>query len=302
MNDLAIHLKDVSKKFDYFSLNNVNLALPTGQIMGFVGANGAGKSTTIRLMLGLLQADSGDVNVLGKSMPANQTLIKRDIGYSSEEMKLYGGKNLAWHISFIKSIFPSWDDHYCDDLINRFGLNLEQKIKQFSKGQHIKAQLLLVLARQPKLLILDEPTTGLDPVARQEVNKELALILKDEKRTVLFSSHNTSDVEKISDQITFIDRGRIIDSQDKESFLENWRRIQVELPSEQSIITMDGIVATEREGRLAAVISNKFTPSILEAYKQHNIKVLAVENMSLEEIFLANVNYRRESKSFGETL
>ncbi len=84
MNDLAIHLKDVSKKFDYFSLNNVNLALPTGQIMGFVGANGAGKSTTIRLMLGLLQADSGDVNVLGKSMPANQTLIKRDIGYSSE--------------------------------------------------------------------------------------------------------------------------------------------------------------------------------------------------------------------------
>jgi ABC-2 type transport system ATP-binding protein len=299
MNELAIHLENVSKHFNYFDLNNINLALPTGQIMGFVGANGAGKSTTIRIIMGLMQADSGTAKVLGQEMPKFQTQIKHNVGYSSEEMKLYGGKNLGWHMAFIKSIYLGWDDNYAKELLQRFDLNLEQKIKQFSKGQHIKAQLLLVLARKPKLLVLDEPTTGLDPVARQEVNNELALILKDEERTVLFSSHNTADVEKISDQITFIDRGAIIDTNDKETFLENWRRIQVELPSDQPMVPIGNIVQIEQDGRLAAVISNQFFPSILEAYQQQNIKVLAVENMTLEEIFLANVNHRRQAQNIG---
>ncbi|WP_339722712.1 ABC transporter ATP-binding protein [uncultured Paraglaciecola sp.] len=299
MNEIAIHLENVSKHFSYFDLKNINLALPTGQIMGFVGANGAGKSTTIRIIMGLMQADSGTATVLGQTMPKFQTQIKHHVGYSSEEMKLYAGKNLGWHMAFIKSIYPGWDDNYAKELLQRFDLNLEQKIKQFSKGQHIKAQLLLVLARKPKLLVLDEPTTGLDPVARQEVNNELALILKDEERTVLFSSHNTADVEKISDQITFIDRGAIIDTNDKESFLENWRRIQVELPSDQPMVPTGNIVQIEQDGRLAAVISNQFCPSILEAYQQQNIKVIAVENMSLEEIFLANVNHRRQAKIVG---
>ena len=299
MNDLAIQLENVSKHFNYFDLNNINLTLPKGQIMGFVGANGAGKSTTIRIIMGLMQADSGKTTVLGQEMPKFQTQIKRNLGYSSEEMKLYGGKDLGWHMAFIKSIYSGWDDNYANELLHRFDLNLEQKIKQFSKGQHIKAQLLLVLARKPKLLVLDEPTTGLDPVARQEVNNELALILKDEERTVLFSSHNTADVEKISDQITFIDRGSIIDTNDKETFLENWRRIQVELPSNHPMVLMGNIVQIEQDGRLASVISNQFCPSILEAYQQQNIKVLAVENMSLEEIFLANVNHRRQAQNIG---
>lgn len=294
MNKLAIQLNNVSKHFKYFNLNNINLTLPTGQIMGFVGANGAGKSTTIRIILGLMQADQGDVTVLGQSMPESQTQVKKSLGFSSEEMKLYGDKNLDWHIQFIKSIYPNWDDHYAGELLKRFDLNLEQKIKQLSKGQHIKAQLLLVLARKPRLLVLDEPTTGLDPVARQEVNHELALILKDEERTVLFSSHNTADVEKISDQITFIDRGSIIDSNDKESFLENWRRIKVELPSEHPLTPMGCTVQVEQQGLLASITCNEFTPAILEAYQQQNIAIHAVEHMTLEEIFLANVNYCRQ--------
>jgi ABC-2 type transport system ATP-binding protein len=295
-NEFAIKLQNVSKEFNYFSLNNVDLTLPTGQIMGFVGANGAGKSTTIRLIMGLMQANSGDVEVLGKKMPLHQTLVKQDIGFSSEEMKLYGNQNLAWHIGFIKSIYPTWNDAYCQELLKRFDLNLAQKVKQFSKGQYVKAQLLLVLARQPKLLVLDEPTTGLDPVARQEVMQELALILKDEERTILFSSHSTSDVEKISDQITFIDRGRIIDSEDKESFIENWRKIHIELPSEHPMVPIGNIINIDQDGRLAALTTNRFLPSMVEACQQQNIKVLAVENMSLEEIFLANVNYRREGE------
>lgn len=302
MQDLAIQLQNVNKHFNYFDLKNIDLVLPKGQIMGFVGANGAGKSTTIRIMMGLMQADSGEVSVLGQPMPTMQTQIKQDVGFSSEEMKLYGNKNLAWHINFIRSVYPNWDQAYTKELLQRFDLNLEQKISQFSKGQHIKAQLLLVLARKPKLLILDEPTTGLDPVSRQEVNNELALILKDEDRTVIFSSHNTADVEKISDQITFIDRGRIIDSQDKESFLDNWRQIQLETPSELPIVANGNVCHIEQTGRLASVITHKFNPMMLEAYQQQNIKVLAVDNMSLEEIFLANVNRSRRAATKGQLL
>jgi ABC-2 type transport system ATP-binding protein len=293
MSEYAIQLQNVSKHFSYFDLRNIDLTLAKGQIMGFVGANGAGKSTTIRLIMGLMQADEGSVSVMGHKLPQEQSALKYRVGFSSEEMKLYGKKNLGWHIDFIRSIYADWDDKYAKELLHRFDLNLEQKIKQFSKGQHIKAQLLLVLARKPELLVLDEPTTGLDPVARQEVNKELALILKDETRTVLFSSHNTTDVEKISDQITFIDRGTIIDTNDKESFLENWKRIQLELPSHHALTPLGATINVEQEGRLASVICNEFSPDIVDAYRQQNIKVHATENMTLEEIFLANVNYRR---------
>lgn len=297
MNDLAIKLTDVSKQFKYFGLKNINLSLPTGQIMGFVGANGAGKTTAIRIIMGLMEADSGTVEVLGQSMPDHQTTVKQSVGFSSEEMKLYSGQNLDWHIRFIKSIYPSWDDAYAQELLKRFDLNLEQKIKQFSKGQHIKAQLLLVLARKPRLLVLDEPSTGLDPVARQEVMQELALILKDEERTILFSSHNTSDVEKISDQITFIDKGSIIDSDDKESFLEHWRKIQVELPSDHPMLPIGNVIDIEQNGRLASLTTNHFNPDIIHACEQQNAKVHVVNKMSLEEIFLANVRYCRQGES-----
>ena len=294
MTEIALKLQNVCKRFPYFALKNINLELSTGQIMGFIGANGAGKTTSIRLLMGLMQADSGDVEVLNYSMPKYQTIAKQNIGFGSEDMKLYGGMNLGWHINFIKSIYSGWDDNYAQELLKRFDLNLTQKTKGFSKGQHVKAQLLLVLARKPKLLILDEPTTGLDPVARQEVLQELALILRDEDRTVLFSSHNTADVEKISDQITFIDRGAIVDSQDKESYLERWKRIRVDLPGDSVLPEIKGVVQVDQNGRLASVVTNNFSESIINALKNTSANINEVENLSLEEIFLASVNYNRK--------
>ena len=126
----------------------------------------------------------------------------------------------------LRSINPTWDSVYADELVHRFGLNPRQKIKGLSHGQRVKAALLLVLARRPKLMILDGPTTGLDPVVRHEVLGELMNAMEDESRTILFSSHNTQDVEQISDLIAFIDRRQIIDSRDKETFLDSWRRLR----------------------------------------------------------------------------
>ncbi|HXU33138.1 MAG TPA: ABC transporter ATP-binding protein [Thermoanaerobaculia bacterium] len=297
MSDLAVHFSGVGKTYPHFTLDDIHLELPTGSIQGFIGANGAGKSTTLRILMGLVHQDRGTVQVLGHSMPASQVAAKRDIGYVSEDLRLYKAATLAWHMSFVRSIFPGWDAAYAEELARRFDLKPEQKIKGLSHGQRVKAALLLALARRPRLLVLDEPTTGLDPVARHEVLGALTEVLADERRTVLFSSHNTLDVEQISDRITFIDRGRILDSDDKESFLDRWRRVRLEVPANAVLPEVPGIVDATRSGRLAVVTTDHYQPDLAAAYQKAGATVFAVEAMTLEEIFVADVRSRRERKA-----
>jgi len=296
MNELAVHFEDVNKRYAHFTLNDVSFDLPAGSIMGFIGANGAGKSTTIRILMGLVHQDAGSVRVLGHTMPAEQTSAKMDIGFVSEDMRLYGAATLGWHMEFIRSIFPKWDAPYATDLLRRFDLKAEQKIKGLSHGQRVKAALLLALARRPKLLVLDEPTTGLDPVARREVLGELMAVLADEDRTILFSSHNTLDVEQISDQITFIDRGRIIDSADKEIFLDRWRRLRLALPPDAALPHIPGVVEIGGSGRLPVVTTKSFEPGMVSACNDSGATVQAIDTMTLEEIFVANVQSRRQEQ------
>lgn len=208
MNHMAIELEGVCKSYRFFELQNVSLHLRRGTIMGLIGPNGAGKSTTIRILMGLVDQDRGEVRVLGRRVPDQQVTAKWDIGFASDDMRLYGAMTMDWHMNFMKSIYESWDAGYAQLLLKRFGLQAEQKIKGLSYGQRVKAALLLVIARRPKLVVLDEPTTGLDPVARHEILRELSDVMADEDRSILFSSQNTQDVEQISDCIMFIDRGR----------------------------------------------------------------------------------------------
>jgi ABC-2 type transport system ATP-binding protein len=294
MNDLAVELSGVSKKYRYFTLEDIHLKLPRGQIMGLIGANGAGKSTTIRILMGLVHQDAGEVRVLGHRMPAQQVAAKWDIGFASEDMRLYDSMTLDWHMRFMRSIYPNWDAPYAQILVKRFGLRAEQKMKGVSHGQRVKAALLLVLARKPQLLVLDEPTTGLDPVARHEILRELTGVMAEEGRSILFSSHNTQDVEQISDQITFIDRGRIIDSMDKETYLDRWRRLRLEVPLGIELPPLPGIVGVQRHGRLAVATSNAFVPDLAHAYEYTGARVKSIESMTLEEIFVANVEHSRE--------
>jgi ABC-2 type transport system ATP-binding protein len=268
--------------------------------MGLIGPNGAGKSTLIRILLGLVHQDSGSVQVLGQAMPDQQVAAKWQVGFASEDMRLYGQATLDWHIRFISSIYPSWDAAYAKSLLRRFDLKEEQKIKGLSHGQRVKAVLLLILARRPRLLLLDEPTTGLDPVARQEVLAELSQILADDERTILFSSHNTTDVERLSDQITFIDRGRIIDTKDKENFLEEWRRIQITLPPGIELTELPSlggnVVDIKKDGRLLVAIVKAYHPDIAEAYRNKGATIHKIERLTLEEIFLASVQNERKGE------
>jgi ABC-2 type transport system ATP-binding protein len=294
MTDFAIKLEGVTKRYRYFALDNIDLQVPAGEIMGLIGPNGAGKSTTIRILLGLVHQDSGNVRVLGHRMPAEQIEAKWNIGFASEDMRLYGTMSLGWHMNFIRSVYPKWDVKYAQLLVKRFGLNVEQKIKGFSHGQRVKAMLLLVLARCPRLLVLDEPTTGLDPVARHEILRELTSVMKDEGRSILFSSHNTQDVEQISDRITFIDRGRIIDSMDKETYLDRWRRLRLEVPAGIELPALPGIIDIRQDGRIAIATANDFVPDLANAYENTGARVQSIENMTLEEIFVAKVERSRE--------
>ncbi|MGB9030228.1 MAG: ABC transporter ATP-binding protein [Acidobacteriaceae bacterium] len=294
MSEVCVRFEGVSKKYPHFLLDNISLELPEGSILGFIGANGAGKSTTMRILMGLVRQDSGSVQVLGHSMPTDQVAAKQKIGFLSEDLRLYGAATLAWHMAFIASIYPDWNQAYADKLLRRFDLKPQQKIKGLSHGQRVKAALLLALAHQPRLLVLDEPTTGLDPVARREVLAELMAVLADERRTILFSSHNTLDVEQISDRIAFIDRGRIIAFDEKEDLLDRWRRLRLVLPPSAALPQLPGIVEVGGSERLPVLTTSQFDPAVLSLCKDRGATVQAVDTMTLEEIFVANVQSRRE--------
>jgi ABC-2 type transport system ATP-binding protein len=297
MDTHAVVLGAVTKHYRHFDLGPIDLALPHGEICGLIGPNGAGKSTTLRILMGLVLPDRGEVTVLGHPIPAQQLAAKARIGFVSEDLRLYKSATLAWHMGFVRSMVPQWDEAYAKLRLTRFDLKADQKMKGMSHGQRVKAALLLALARRPKLLVLDEPTTGLDPVARHEVLQTLMEVLLDEERTVLFSSHNTLDIEQISDRITFIDRGRVIASADKETFLENWRRIRVEVPAGVTLPTVQGATAVGGSQRLTVLTTCQFEAGLPEALQRAGASILAIEPMTLEEIFVASVQQGREEKA-----
>jgi ABC-2 type transport system ATP-binding protein len=178
--------------------------------------------------------------------------------------------------------------------LQRFYLHADRTIKGLSHGERVKATLLLTLARRPRLLLLDEPTTGLDPVARHEILAELMDVMRDERRAILFSSHNTQDVEQISDRIIFLDRGRIVEASDKETFLDRWRRLHLELAPEAGLPEADGIIAATVNGRIAVVTTNAYSPDLAAVYERAGARVRDVQRMTLEEIFVATVMHNRK--------
>ena len=286
---LAIECRNLCKQYPHFALRDVDLCVEQGTVMGLVGPNGAGKSTILRMVMGLLGPDSGSVKVLGHDMPDAQVAAKREIGFVAEDMRLYEGQTIGFHMDFVESIFDSWDEGYAQSLLRSFDLKQEQMIKGLSHGQRVKATLLLALARRPKLLVFDEPTTGLDPAVRKEVIDEMMNALRDESHSILFSSHNTLDVEQISDAITFLYAGRIIESCDKETFMDGWRRIRLTNPDDVALPELPNLKDVQRSGRLCTVTVDHYEEAVAERLRGCGLQVDAVERLTLEEIFLSNV-------------
>lgn len=285
----AFTLSGLTKRYDNFVLQDINLRMPEGQVMGLVGVNGAGKTTLLRILSGLVVADAGTVEVLGHAMPAQQVAAKKELGFATEDMRLFKSQTLRWHMDFFRAIYPRWDETYASDLLRRFDLRAEQKLAGVSHGQRVKSLLMLNFARRPKLLLLDEPTTGLDPVAREEVLEALADVLRDESRSVLFSSHNTKDIEQIADTITFVHNGALLASRDKEDFLDDWRRIVCQGAWSPAETAWPEIAAARQNGSILELKVRQFSDALLKRLQAQGLEIRSTEPMSLEDIFVTTV-------------
>jgi ABC-2 type transport system ATP-binding protein len=214
----VIHVSELTRRFGgKTALDSVSLSLPRGGVYGLVGANGAGKTTLIKHLLGLLQAESGSVRVFGVDPVADPVAVLSRIGYLSEENDLPGWMRVDELVRYSRAFYPGWDDGYAEELRRSFALDPAAKIKTLSKGQKARAGLLIALAYRPELLVLDEPSSGLDPIVRRDILGAVIRTIADEGRTVLFSSHLLEEVEQVADHVTLIKDGRIVLSESLDS-------------------------------------------------------------------------------------
>lgn len=220
---LALDIQNLNKKYDRFQLKNVTFQLEKGYIMGFIGANGAGKTTTIKSILNMIQLDSGDVRIMGKRMAEHELELKQEIGCAFGGIEFYTRSKIGKLTEAIKPFYKNWDDDTYYGYLKRFKLDENKKIAELSTGMKVKYNLAIALSHGAKLLILDEPTSGLDPVARDDLLDIFQTLVAGGEISILFSTHITSDLEKCADFITYIDKGQIINSADKEEFKASYR-------------------------------------------------------------------------------
>jgi ABC-type multidrug transport system ATPase subunit len=229
--DEVVSISGVTRRFgSKTALAEVSLSLPRGAVYGLVGANGAGKTTLIRHILGLLRAESGAVRVFGLDPVADPVGVLSRIGYLSEENDLPGWMRVDELVRYSRAFYPSWDDAYAAELRRAFALDASAKVKTLSKGQKARAGLLVALAHRPELLVLDEPSSGLDPIVRRDILGAVLRTTADEGRTVLFSSHLLEEVEQVADHVTMIRSGTIVLSAPLDEIRES-HRVDGRVPS-----------------------------------------------------------------------
>jgi ABC-2 type transport system ATP-binding protein len=220
--DSALEVKGLAKNYGDFLLRDVTFSLPRGYIMGLIGPNGAGKTTIIKLILNLLRRDKGHIRIFGLDNLASEVEVKSRIGFVHDAPIFYEHLTLKKLKGTVAPFYRSWDDKIFHRLIEEFDLPLEKRFSRLSRGMKMKFALALALSHRADLLILDEPTSGLDPVFRRELLAKLSAFIQDEGKSVLFSTHITSDLERIADFITFIHDGEVVFSSPRDEILENW--------------------------------------------------------------------------------
>ena len=206
----VIEIQNVHKSFEGFQLKDLTLTVKKGFVTGFIGGNGVGKSTTIKLIMNLLQPDSGTISVFGLNYKEHEKEIKQRIGFVYDENVFYDHLTLAEMKEIVKRSYVNWDDQLFNDYVKIFNLPLTKKIKSFSKGMMMKASLSIALSHHAELIIMDEPTSGLDPIFRRELLDILHQLMQDGNKTIFFSTHITTDLDTIADYITFIHQGEHI--------------------------------------------------------------------------------------------
>lgn len=277
MSEYNICVKDLCKSFDGFTLNQVSLTVPKGRIVGFIGENGAGKSTTIRLILNELKKDSGSVEILGTDKI--DSLVRGQIGVVFDECnfhEFFTAQNIA---KIFSGIYSAWDNQFFIQYLKKFNLPLNKPIRSFSKGMKMKLSIICAMAHRPKLLILDEATAGLDPVVREEILDLFLDFIQDEEHSIFFSSHIISDIEKIADYVVLIHQGKIIFEEQKDDLIYQYGIVRCEEKQFSKISPDDYLICRKNKVCMECLVPDK--DAVRRKYRD-----IVVDNASLEEIML----------------
>lgn len=280
--DYAIELKGVTKKYGSFSLDNVSFKVPKGSIMGFVGENGAGKTTTIKSMLNLIHTDSGMITLLGMDTIKDDKKIKEQIGVVFDESYFHDNLLIKDISKIMSRIYANWNTDLFEQYINKFKIPKDRIVKELSNGMKMKLSIAVALSHDAKLLILDEATSGLDPVIRDEILDIFLEFIQKEDHTIFISSHITSDLEKIADYITFIHDGKIIFSENKDDLIYKYGVVHCKKEEVKRLNQSHIIGIRENKYGCEVMVSNK-----KEVEREH--RDLIVDATTIEEIILYKV-------------
>lgn len=278
-----LQIKDLTKKYKNFTLDKINFSLERGYIMGFIGPNGAGKSTTIKLIMNLIKKNSGEIKIFGLDNVKNQKEIKQKIGFVYDENYFYEELSLKEMKNIAAPFYKNWNDKTFNRYMKDFNLPVNKKIKELSKGMKMKYSLAIALSHDAELILMDEPTSGLDPVFRSEMLDILYSIMQDENKAIFFSTHITTDLEKIADYITFINNGKIIFSSEKDDILEKYSIVKGDTKLLDKDIRKEFIGIRETSLGFEALTNN--TREIRKLLRNN----VLIENANLEDIMVYTV-------------
>ena len=277
--EYAIEVNNLTKKYDGFTLDNVSFKVPKGSIMGFIGQNGAGKSTTINAILNIVKRDEGEIKLFGLDNLKNETEVKENLAAVFDELPFNEDLNAKILSKVMSDIYKNWDEKVFFNYLDIFSLPSKKAFKKFSKGMKMKLQIAVALSHHAKLLIMDEATTGLDPVVRNEILDIFMEYLQDDNNTIFMSTHITSDLEKIADMVTFIDKGKIILSGYKDEILDNYGVIKCGKAEFESIDKTDYIGMRHTDYGVEMLVSDRH--KIKEKYTD-----IVVDKTTLDEIMV----------------
>lgn len=296
----AIEIRGVSKRFGRKTvLEGLNLSVPAGQTFAFLGRNGAGKTTAIRMLLGLIKPDGGQIRVLGMDPQKEPLAVRRQVGYLAEDQAMFGWMRVGEMISFMAPFYPTWDNARAHELAEKFELPMRTRTRHLSKGQGVRLGLLLALAHRPKLVILDDPTLGLDPIMRKEFLRDVVTYLQGEQVTVFFSSHLLYEIEPVADSVAILDRGHIVRQADTEELRSRVKRIVAPADSEAALRDLPGLLDFSRQGNQAVAVVEDIETALPAARAAGAI--VQVIDLNLDEIFEAYVIGRRKEQPDAST-
>jgi ABC-2 type transport system ATP-binding protein len=288
MNANAIEIRGLKKSFGHFQLGPLDLTVPRGAIYGLIGPNAAGKTTTLDLIMGMGDADAGSITVLGLDHRRDEVAMKRLVAYASPDVNYQAWGKIWKLIRFVRGFYPSWDESYCQQLLKNLQVSEDDAIAALSFGTRIKLGLILALSWHPKVIILDEPTAGLDAVSKKQLFTELLAAVQDEERTVIISSHCLSDLERFADNIGLIKNGQLLLDGPTSELMARFQLVDFVTINGAVFLPPEGFFVQKHESdRWQAMVDSR--SSSLETLASRGARQISTTPVTLEDVFVALV-------------